>query len=122
MSYLSKMLEIDKAVGHVRTDQWTAKYLNKDEYTKRVEEVGRMIAVSDLSADDRKMFLELVEGYNSNLQNNSSRQDTLKYILVALLSGGAGFGLGWYAKGAYDNQRKEQMKEIAELVRREMEK
>jgi hypothetical protein len=125
MAYLSEMLEVQKAVDSVRVDSPRyAKCLDKRAYLQRMDETECAIANSMLSKADKDMFMDLVEGYRTNLKNKKSNNESnaLKYLLVALASGGVGFGLGWYAKGAYDNYKDEQLREIVKMVKREMEK
>jgi len=131
MNYLSELLEIQEAVENGRIDgPRYAAYLDKDERVekdKRLQEARKAIANSILSKEDKDMFSDIVEGYKANMQTanadkSSKGSESWKYLLVALLSGGVGFGLGWYAKNAYDDHKDSRVNEIIEIVKREMDK
>jgi hypothetical protein len=125
MGYLSEMLEIQRAVDSVKVDSPRyAECLDKRAYLERMDETKRTIANSILSREDKDTFLDLVEGYKTNLQNKKSNNESnaLKYLLVALVSGGIGFGLGWHAKRSYENYKDERIEKIVEIVKEEMEK
>jgi hypothetical protein len=116
MDYLSQLLAADRAAEAVRTDALSAKYLDREERAKNIREAGRFVAESGLSAEDKATFLEEIERYGGIVKANDSNS-VLKYAITALVSGGAGFGLGWYARGAYENGKKEEARQIAEMVK-----
>ncbi len=132
MNYLSKMLEIDNVVEAAKIESpQHAIYLADDtrkSKIKELDEIGERISISPLSKEDKDMFLDMVGRYKANLgtgyakNNPPEGSDALKYLLVALLSGGVGFGLGMYAKGAYEKQKDDRIDRIVGLVKEEMEK
>ena len=118
MSYLSELISIQKAVDEIRIDN-CPKYLSKtvyEEMKKKINRTKERIALSNLSSEDKEAFLKLVEKYEGNLQSD----ETPKYTFIALLFGIVGFGLGWYAKGAYEEYKENRAKEIFEIVKRKM--
>lgn len=138
LDYLSRMLELEKAVNVARIDSPRhAAYLDGDERIKKDKDLsglGRMVAASELSAEDKDTLLDVVEKSKSNLQaysandanansgagENNGSAEALKYALFALLAGGMGFGIGWHAKSVYEEHKGKQAKEIAEIVNMEM--
>ena len=118
MDYISQLLAADRAAEAVRVDSpLVAKYLGMGERADKIKEAGRFVAESGLSAEDKEMFLEEIERYGGNTKDKDSGNSLLKYVITALVSGGAGFGLGWYARGAYENGKKGEAREIAEMVK-----
>ena len=105
MNYLSQMLELDRNVEEK---------INAG----KASEARRLIANSFLSSEDKRVFLRQVEARAPSSKDSG----ILNYAITALLSGSAGFGLGWYARDKYEEYKEGQMDEILELVKNEMEK
>lgn len=121
--YLSRLLEMQKAVDAVSIcSPLQAKYLSSEARvarTRDLEKTGNEIANSCLWGDDKLMLLESIEISKANLQyacNAGTNNASLKYLLVALASGGLGFGLGWKAKGMYEDGKAKDAKELAGMI------